>query len=299
MAAAQLGSTYCLGVPNCRYASNPLVANAAGEVQLALQLTLVPSPGQPFAVVQGDSLHFQYWHRDGLPSGVATSNTSDALTLTFCPGQLFSGALTATLSSPRNLSLVDADADGDLDAVVSAGGSADALHPNTGDGTFAPLLPLAAIGGTVDHALGDLDGDGWPDLVAVSGGPTVTVRPGLGAAGFGPAVVQPIGNVFDLAHVAVGDLEGDGDVDVVVAGTQAVVTLLNDGAGNLTPLSTPISVGVVTGLALGDLDADGHQDLALTGGVLALLRGLPGGGWAVPVLLSAPPAASTSMGSRS
>ncbi|MEM1449466.1 MAG: hypothetical protein AAGI22_10140 [Planctomycetota bacterium] len=58
-----------------------LVADAAGQVELAVDLTRLPQPNGPVAVMPGDTWHFQLWHRDANPQ--VTSNTSSALQLSF------------------------------------------------------------------------------------------------------------------------------------------------------------------------------------------------------------------------
>ena len=59
------------------------MTDADGEASLAIDLTFIPrSAGGPFAVMPGDTLHFQAWHRNS-GSGGPSSNLTDALTITF------------------------------------------------------------------------------------------------------------------------------------------------------------------------------------------------------------------------
>ncbi len=69
----------CIGPTIQRFSASPRLADQNGEVQL--QLPLVNTPG--FAVAAGDAWTFQYWFRD--VGTVATSNTSSALRVVFCP----------------------------------------------------------------------------------------------------------------------------------------------------------------------------------------------------------------------
>ncbi len=81
-APAGSSSNLCLGGAIGRYANRVLSAGAAGQVGFALDLTLIPSPSGPFAVQPGESLSFQYWHRDSGPAG-PTSNFSQGLEIDF------------------------------------------------------------------------------------------------------------------------------------------------------------------------------------------------------------------------
>ncbi len=68
-----------------RYAGNILSSGATGSVSLAIDLMAVPAPTMSYAVVPGDTVFFQYWHRDGSPAG-PTSNFSEGLEIAFAGG---------------------------------------------------------------------------------------------------------------------------------------------------------------------------------------------------------------------
>lgn len=82
------GSTgnLCLGGSIGRYSLWVLNAGGTGQVSLAIDLATIPHPTMPFAVIPGDTLNFQYWHRDGAPGGGATSNLSEGLEVGFTGG---------------------------------------------------------------------------------------------------------------------------------------------------------------------------------------------------------------------
>jgi hypothetical protein len=73
----------CIGGNIGRYSLNILNSGPGGQVSLPIDLTSIPHPTTPFAVVGGDTLNFQYWHRDGVPGGPATSNFSRGLEVAF------------------------------------------------------------------------------------------------------------------------------------------------------------------------------------------------------------------------
>jgi hypothetical protein len=116
---------------------------------------------------------------------------------------------------------------------------------------------------------GDFDGDGKPDLAVTNyDGNNVTVLLGNGAGGFSPAAGSPIAVGTHPFYLALGDFNGDGHSDLAVpnAGSNNVTILLGTGSGGFDPApGSPLAVGSIpTAVAVGDFDADGHQDLAVT-----------------------------------
>lgn len=75
----------CVGAPIRRLnapGSSGAVLNSgtSGSVNLTLDLPDLP---QPTALAPGEVLHFQLWHRELLPSGAPTSNTTNAISILF------------------------------------------------------------------------------------------------------------------------------------------------------------------------------------------------------------------------
>ncbi|MBN1825509.1 MAG: VCBS repeat-containing protein [Candidatus Eisenbacteria bacterium] len=129
----------------------------------------------------------------------------------------------------------------------------------------------------------DLDGDGDPDMVNANLGfaaegktaqPHTAYRNDGGSFGAAPFWRSVPGNAFSLA---VGDPDGDGDVDVAFgqgfsavdprnAKRQKVVVYFNEGKGFAgEPGWESDSSYVTVDIAFGDVNADGWQDLAITG----------------------------------
>ncbi len=81
-----LGSlgTLCLGGSIGRYNAPQQIglSDASGRAQQHLNLGAIPTTSQPFAVMPGQTLYFQAWHRD-MVSGQATSLFSPAQSVTF------------------------------------------------------------------------------------------------------------------------------------------------------------------------------------------------------------------------
>jgi hypothetical protein len=91
---------------------------------------------------------------------------------------------------------------------------------------------------------------------------------------FGPAPGSPVPAGDETAFVAVGQLNADSHLDVVAVNRTShdLSVFLGDGHGGLSEATgSPLTTGGDTySLALGDVDADGHDD------IVAVNRGLPG-----------------------
>lgn len=72
----------CLGGQIYRLSNYIRNSGATGAVSLALPFGGLP-PGATLDI--GEAWRFQYWFRDSLPGGGATSNTSNGVRVTFCP----------------------------------------------------------------------------------------------------------------------------------------------------------------------------------------------------------------------
>ncbi|MDX6685320.1 MAG: hypothetical protein QOF86_1448 [Baekduia sp.] len=177
---------------------------------------------------------------------------------------------------PTGLAAGDLNGDGRPD-IATAGGSADNVAVLLGDGagSFAPGAhsPVATGINTNPRAIaiGDVDRDGHPDLVASDQGTNqVSVLLGDGTGNFTQAPGSPFAVGTKPNSVTVGDVNGDGKPDLLTADINSndITILLGDGTGGFTPAAgSPVSTGAATApvsVAIGDVDGDGHVDLAIT-----------------------------------
>ncbi len=170
-----------------------------------------------------------------------------------------------------DVALGDLDGDGDLDVVVANRfGQPENVRLNNGTGQFPTAMPSFGYGDSTAVSLGDLDGDGDLDAIIANAGAepeTVWLNDGTGV--FTPHPT-PSFACEDSTDVALGDIDGDGDLDVVVTNifpAEGTSVWLNDGYGGFTPHPVTPFFGLgntSTGLALGDLDADGDLDAVIS-----------------------------------
>jgi hypothetical protein len=178
---------------------------------------------------------------------------------------------------PHGIAAADFDGDGNLD-LVTDGWETDELEVLRGDGhgDFAPhtILSVGRHPYQRVRAL-DINGDGTADIVTANlRGASVTVLAGDGRGGFRPAAGSPFpAHPFPTA-VASGDFNGDGRADLAVTnspsnsagrGRDGLSLLFGaDGAFRVTGIS-PVATGAApTQLAVGDFDADGRDELAVS-----------------------------------
>ena len=176
-------------------------------------------------------------------------------------------------SGLRDVAVLDADGDGDLDAATANHDSDDlALYTNNGTGALAAptLLALTAS----DHgpealAIGDLDNDGAGDDLAVACADSHTVVFVTDVGSATRTVVSLAAGGMHPVDVAVFDLDADPRDDVVVGlegtpfgGGDGIAVSLDGGAFSAVTIPAPYPSKAVR-LAHGDLDGDGDQDLAV------------------------------------
>jgi hypothetical protein len=177
----------------------------------------------------------------------------------------------------------DFDGDGDLDLVASSWGIRDQIrYLRNDDGTFADATRdaglIGQIGGlNLSHA--DYDGDGDLDLLVLRGAwlgewgdmPNSLLR-NDGRGVFEDVTIEAgVYREHPCHSAAWGDIDLDGALDLVIAnesypGGERVPAhlFMGDGAGGFRDVAMEAGldlVGLVKGIALGDVDGDGDLDL--------------------------------------
>ena len=151
------------------------------------------------------------------------------------------------------------------------------------------IIPPFTI--TWSVATGDLNGDGRTDLASantfIAGPPphpghvSVNLQSQSSPGAFGGAMNLAVGS--DTAMVALGDLNGDNLMDLVAANdTSASISILFQNSSSPGTFLAAQNLGVgahPNGVAIGDLNGDGHFDIAVADSVLSVLfqnAGVPG-----------------------
>jgi hypothetical protein len=143
------------------------------------------------------------------------------------------------------------------------------------------LIPPFTI--TWSVAVGDLNGDGRPDLASantfIAGPPphpghvSVILQSQSSPVAFGGAMNLAVGS--DTARVSLGDLNGDNLMDLVAANdTSASISILFQNSSSPGTFLAAQNLGVGAhpgGVAIGDLNGDGHLDIAVADSRLSVL----------------------------
>jgi hypothetical protein len=180
----------------------------------------------------------------------------------------FPDARYAPLSEePLALAAADLDGDGDTDVATASAAGVEVLS-NDGRGGLTPRVDIAIHQGPRDIRTADVDGDADVDILTLNdlaGAPAgnVSVILNEGAAGFALPRHHAAGP--NPGGIAVADLDGDRDLDAaIVSHTEhGIRILLNRGDGAFPAGPVLVFDGGLFSIAAGDLDGNGHTDLAV------------------------------------
>ncbi|MFN8586160.1 MAG: FG-GAP-like repeat-containing protein [Candidatus Eisenbacteria bacterium] len=191
-------------------------------------------------------------------------------------GQFFRNAYLSTVG------FADVDRDGDMDFLVTGRDSVGVpmlqMYRNAGGSVFTPVpsgLPALDFG--PNFSFFDFDADGDLDI-AINGssiagsvaGATTRVYRNDGTGTFTQVAGSGLTNSCNGA-IATGDVDGNGLPDIVYTGLDAGglpvnrVALNSTGSGAFVASDNGLSPVALSALALGELDGDGHLDVALSG----------------------------------
>jgi hypothetical protein len=269
-----------------------LLGNGTGSFNVPLPATVATNQ-KPQSVATGD---FDGINGDDL--AVANFSSADITILTSNGDGTFTNGQTITptgSSGPVSIATGYIDGDTNLDLVV-ADPAIDTIWVilGNGDGTFqttgiSPVaVSLSPGNGPAAVVIGDFDGDGFADLAVVNQGTSmescsapigsqdsVTILFGLGDGTFYPigSLIKPpltysVGS--NPRAIALGDFNQDGVQDLVTANycSDDISVLEGVGDGTFQP-AISFSTGMPgqdrpTGVAVGDLDNTGFDDIVVT-----------------------------------
>jgi VCBS repeat protein/FG-GAP repeat protein len=194
------------------------------------------------------------------------------------PGKFAPPVRYAVADDPWALAAGDLSGTGHID-LVSASPRTQLGVPDTGrisilmhnpnhPGAFLAAQTLATGGGGDGVAIGDLNGDGHPDIVvadsSLSDAHAILFLQSATTPGtFAAPVSLSLGTNIGSNDVAIHDIDGDGRNDIVLATSNGVEILYDNGAGGfLSPVS--IAAGIdPQGVAVADVDGDGRPDIVV------------------------------------
>jgi predicted dehydrogenase len=242
-----------------------LLGNGNGTFQAAQNLTAGTNPHE---VVVADV------NGDGRLDIVATNERSNDVSVFLGNGNgTFQAAQNFAVGSyPNGLAVADVNGDGHLDLITAntanATGNTVSVLLGNGNGTFQAAQNFITDTVPIKVAVADVNGDGKLDIVTANTGGTVSVLLGNGNGTFQAATNISVGSGTYPASVAVADLNGDGKLDLVTANNgdsaNTVSVLLGNGNGTFKA-ATNFAIGTEpVGVAVADLNGDGHPDLIAT-----------------------------------
>jgi hypothetical protein len=181
------------------------------------------------------------------------------------------GSPFAAGNAPKQIAVGDFNLDAKPDLAVVNGTSQNVtILLGDGSGGFAAATgsPIAVGMSPTSLAVGDFNNDGKPDFVADNfTGASLSVFLGDGTGSFVEAAGSPIAVTGGAIYVATGDFDADGLTDLATANFSpaGVGILVGTGNGGFTPApGSPYPAGTTPqGLAVGDLNGDGRQDIAV------------------------------------
>jgi protein involved in polysaccharide export with SLBB domain len=176
-----------------------------------------------------------------------------------------------TLGRYMDVAVADLNKDGFPDLIGAGWGISGALRVWIGDGTGRWLsIPPLNKGSYYGVSVGDLDGDGNLDILAAThkGGVQMYIADGKGNFNWlekGP-IVESVEETSFWSVVSF-DLNGDGRNDIISSSLDSLGlrAWLNAGKHSWEQFDGLFpSSGIYHGIALGDLNADGHLDICAT-----------------------------------
>jgi hypothetical protein len=180
-----------------------------------------------------------------------------------------------TNKGPRVVAVEDFTGDAVEDIIVGANYCCEpgdeggiSIHVGIGDGTFEPKVDIPSCVSPRALAVGNINGDAHLDIAALCGDGFVNVLTGVGNGTF--TTEQSITIPSGSRSLVLANLDAFGGADIAMTSSSfedSVTIFPGAGDGNFGP-GVRFDVGERPyGIAAGDLNGDGHQDLVTSNGL--------------------------------
>ncbi|MBN2330686.1 MAG: VCBS repeat-containing protein [Candidatus Aenigmarchaeota archaeon] len=165
-------------------------------------------------------------------------------------------------NNTRSIAIADLDNDGYVDYIEGNSNQKNCIYINNGSGNFALLETSAESEGTFALAIGDLNGDGYPDYISGNYNQQNRIYINNGSGHF--TSLETSAESDTTRSIAIADLDNDGNPDYI-AGNEPSPNghdraYINNGSGHFTLNYTSLSQSATYGLAILDINHDGHLD---------------------------------------
>lgn len=161
---------------------------------------------------------------------------------------------------------VDIDMDGDADIIAGVESRAEAVLAvflNDGGGGFAERFVYPSTFSSNAVVAADFNGDGLLDLASAGGNVAVLIATAPGHYRDAQFLDVP----SSASDIAAGDMNGDGRADLVVSrefGFDSITIFIGRGDGTFVSFAPQLLSDRPRQVAVGDVDGDGHLDVAAT-----------------------------------